>query len=222
MLPKYTIITKARVYESEPEEIAKEIEEKMAILHLNNNEDYLCHFFDSDFHYEVDEYLPINEAIQGLAIKDGYNIVIFEGYGFGFVAYYNGEENGFAILDAQKGSDTMKVYLVMKVFDNCEDYEDYYTYNDVEEIFSTKEKAVEYINDAINGIVHSYDDTAPDEVEGVIFTTDTSSMEPDDAIKARNALRMHRYDHYIFEYDKDSRYENVCFYGYYVDEREVD
>lgn len=103
MLPRYTIITKARVYESEIEDITKEIEEKREILHLDNEENYICHFFDSNFHDEADEYIAIDDAIQMLAIKDGYDMVIFEGYGFGFVAYYNGKENGFAILDAQKG-----------------------------------------------------------------------------------------------------------------------
>lgn len=100
MLPRYTIITKARVYESEIEDITKEIEEKREILHLDNEENYICHFFDSNFHDEADEYVSIDDAIQMLAIKDGYDMVIFEGYGFGFVAYYNGRENGFAIIDA--------------------------------------------------------------------------------------------------------------------------
>jgi hypothetical protein len=99
-LPRYTIITKARVYESEPENITKEIEEKREILHLDNEEWHLCHFFDSAFHDESTEDISIDDAIQMLAIKDGYDMVIFEGYGFGFVAYYNGNENGFAILDA--------------------------------------------------------------------------------------------------------------------------
>lgn len=101
MLPNYTIITKARVYESEPEDIAKEIEEKRDILGLlDDSFAYYCHFFDSSFMDETTEFLTIDEAISNLAIKDGYDMVIFEGYGFGFVAYYNGEENGFAILDA--------------------------------------------------------------------------------------------------------------------------
>ena len=42
----YTIITRNRVYESEPEDIVREQEEKRNILGLNSGS-YICHFFDS-------------------------------------------------------------------------------------------------------------------------------------------------------------------------------
>jgi len=39
-----------------------------------------------------------DDAIQHLAIKDGYDLIQFENGNYGYVAYYNGIENGFEIL----------------------------------------------------------------------------------------------------------------------------
>lgn len=97
MLPCYTIITKNKVYESEPEEIVEEQYEKREVLGLNGNS-YLCHFFNSGFFNEHYEAWSIDEAIQHLAIKDGVDMVQFENGNYGFIAYYNGERNGFEIV----------------------------------------------------------------------------------------------------------------------------
>lgn len=117
----------------------------------------------------------------------------------------------------------MKVYLVWKVYDNCEYYEDRYTYNSVERIFMSKEKAIEYINKTINGLKN--DDIVTEDKRGkVTYMTDTTEMESEDARRAKDAIRLHENccDYYIFAYEKGSYYENVIYYGYYVDERETE
>ena len=48
----YVIITRNKVYESEPEDILAEQLEKQKVLGLDK-ENYLCHFFDSPW---FDEY----------------------------------------------------------------------------------------------------------------------------------------------------------------------
>ena len=94
----YTVITKNRVYKSEPENIFAEQQEKRKLLGLDKPEDYLCHFFDSAFFNESTELMDIDFAIQCLAIKDGVDMVLFSNGNYGFVAYYNGEVNGFEII----------------------------------------------------------------------------------------------------------------------------
>ena len=93
----YTIITRNRVYESEPEDIMREQEEKRNILGLNNK-NYICHFFDSAWFDEETIEMDIDDAIQCLAIKDGVDMVQFSNGNYGFVAYYSGETNGFEVI----------------------------------------------------------------------------------------------------------------------------
>ena len=93
----YTIITRNRVYESEPEDIVREQEEKRNILGLNNK-NYICHFFDSAWFDEETIEMDIDDAIQCLAIKDGVDMVQFSNGNYGFVAYYSGETNGFEVI----------------------------------------------------------------------------------------------------------------------------
>ena len=93
----YIIITKNRVYESEPEEIVYEQEEKRNILGLNNGS-YICHFFDSPWFDEDTIVMDIDDAIQCLAIKDGVDMVQFSNGNYGFIAYYNGKVNGFEVI----------------------------------------------------------------------------------------------------------------------------
>ena len=93
----YTIITRNRVYESEPEDIVREQEEKRNILGLNNGS-YICHFFDSAWFDEETIEMDIDDAIQCLAIKDGVDMVQFINGNYGFVAYYSGETNGFEVI----------------------------------------------------------------------------------------------------------------------------
>lgn len=94
----YTIITRNRIYENEPEDVFAEQQEKRKILGLDKPEDYLCHFFDSGFFDERTEPMYIDDAIQCLAIKDGVDMVQFSNGNYGFVAYYSGEANGFEII----------------------------------------------------------------------------------------------------------------------------
>ena len=93
----YTIITHNRVYESEPEDIVREQEEKRNILGLNNK-NYICHFFDSAWFDEETIEMDIDDAIQCLAIKDGVDMVQFSNRNYGFVAYYSGDTNGFEVI----------------------------------------------------------------------------------------------------------------------------
>ena len=93
----YTIITRNRVYESEPEDIVREQEEKRNILGLNNK-NYICHFFDSAWFDEETIEMDIDDAIQCLAIKDGVDMVQFSNGNYGFVAYYSGDTNGFEVI----------------------------------------------------------------------------------------------------------------------------
>ena len=97
MMLDYTIITRNRVYESEPEDIVREQEEKRNILGLNSGS-YICHFFDSAWFDEETIEMDIDDAIQCLAIKDGVDMVQFNNGNYGFVAYYNGKINGFEVI----------------------------------------------------------------------------------------------------------------------------
>lgn len=96
-MPRYVIITKNQVSNSEPEKIVEEQEEKRRILGLDKDH-YICHFFDSPYSNNSTEETSIEEAIQRLAIKDGYDMVQFQNGNYGFVAYYNGVVNGFEVV----------------------------------------------------------------------------------------------------------------------------
>ena len=101
MLPSYTIITKAKVYEAETEEIYAEQEEKCKVLGIDTGyfaKETLIHYFDSPFMDEATQYDTVYDALQTIAIKDGVDLVQFESGNYGFVAYYNGIKNGFEIL----------------------------------------------------------------------------------------------------------------------------
>lgn len=105
---KYTIITKHQVYsdydeadyEKEVELRYEEQQEKLKILGFKYERmaDYVCHFFDSTYFDEETTTMSIPEAIECLAIKDGIDLVQFENGNYGFVAYYNGSENGFELI----------------------------------------------------------------------------------------------------------------------------
>lgn len=104
----YTIITKLRVFDENryPEDetyslkLLEEQEEKCNILGLKDDgvTTYLCHFFDSAWFDERTEPETLYDAIQMLAVKDGVDLVQFSNGNYGFVAYYNGGENGFEII----------------------------------------------------------------------------------------------------------------------------
>lgn len=104
---KYTVITKHQVYGDYNPESEREVElryeeqlEKLEILGFKYERmaDYVCHFFDSAYFDEETCVTSIPEAIECLAIKDGVDLVLFENGNYGFVAYYNGNENGFELI----------------------------------------------------------------------------------------------------------------------------
>lgn len=65
---------------------------------FNRSNDYYVHLFESDFHYERKWNMTLYDALDILAVKDGIDLVQFDNGNVGFVAYYNGRENGFEIL----------------------------------------------------------------------------------------------------------------------------
>ena len=108
-LPDFIILTGKSVldipYENEEQnenELSALVEEQSEILEkagINFNGNYTIQFYDSHFTHDHIIETDIDNAIQNLAIKDGYDLVQFENGSYGFVAYYNGIENGFKILN---------------------------------------------------------------------------------------------------------------------------
>ena len=68
--------------ENTPEDVINEQHEKREV-------------FGSDIYRSVPD---IDEAIQYLNIKEGYDMVQFDNGNIGFVAYYDGVENGFEVI----------------------------------------------------------------------------------------------------------------------------
>lgn len=99
----FTVITKHQVSNccDNPEKIVAEQEEKRKVFGLVDDDQYLCHFFESRFSNGRTAYYSIDDAIQYLAIKEGYDMVQFSNGNLGFVAYYGSEVNGFEILDRE-------------------------------------------------------------------------------------------------------------------------
>ena len=91
---KYIIITKNKANENTPEDVINEQYEKREVFGLNGS-DYICHYFSSDIYRSVPD---IDEAIQYLNIKEGYDMVQFDNGNIGFVAYYDGVANGFEVI----------------------------------------------------------------------------------------------------------------------------
>lgn len=108
MIPEYKIITDRHVHDDHyyleedwSEKLWQEQEDKCEEIGLDT--DYLadevqCNFFDSPFFDECTEYMNIYDAIQCLAIKDGVDLVQYSNKNYGFVAYYNGNVNGFEVI----------------------------------------------------------------------------------------------------------------------------
>lgn len=109
-LPKFKILTEKSILdipyitdEQHERDCLALIEEQDKILeqhmyHRNSTECYLLHMFDSVFFDECHLMLTLDEAINGLAIKEGTDLVQFENGTIGFVAYYNTRCNGFEII----------------------------------------------------------------------------------------------------------------------------
>ena len=112
MLPSYKILTEISVldipYENDEQSIVeytKLVIQQDEILKTNGFsflKDYKIHFFDSRYTTNTNREIEIADAIQYLAIKDGVDLVQFENGNYGYVAYYNGVENGFEILSERE------------------------------------------------------------------------------------------------------------------------
>lgn len=106
MIPQYTILTPMDCYtfnEGDPteQELDRRVEEQNDILTANGykfGKAYKLHFFASPYTNEGTADLNIDEGIQALAIKDGVDIVRYGNGNIGFIAYYNGNVNGFEII----------------------------------------------------------------------------------------------------------------------------
>ena len=65
----------------------------------------VVHFFDSPYTSDSFEKTSFEDAVQMLAIKEGYDVVRFESGNYGVVAYYGGKENAFEIIDTYVDED---------------------------------------------------------------------------------------------------------------------
>lgn len=131
-LPEYEVLTKNQVY-NVPEELesedfetitehqVKEQNEVLKSLGLPNSNDndisFVIHFFDSAYSNDEVVVTTLYDAIQMLAIKDGVDLVKFENGRAGFVAYYNGNDNGFEIVCEE--SDLLDIYF--DIYNDCEE-----------------------------------------------------------------------------------------------------
>ena len=107
-LPKYTIITDRRIYDDHysneddwSEKLLEEQEAKCKTLGIDTNfwaDEVVVHFFDSPFFDERTQWATVYDALNMLAIKDGVDMVQFANSNYGFIAYYNGNANGFEII----------------------------------------------------------------------------------------------------------------------------
>ena len=112
MLQKYKILTEISVldipYKNDEQftsECEKLVTEQDEILREKGFELFECckiHFLESSYTTNTKREMEIADAIQCLAIKDGVDLVQFENGNYGYVAYYNGVENGFEILSERK------------------------------------------------------------------------------------------------------------------------
>ena len=97
----YTIVTNNQVNKSNPEILYLEQEQKAKELGLDTSfsaKEINVHFFNSRFFDESYTNSNIYDALENLAAKDGIDLVQYENGNYGYVAYYNGNRNGFEIL----------------------------------------------------------------------------------------------------------------------------
>lgn len=97
----FRVLTGKSVLGIEPDNYDVEIEalynEQMAVLE-SLGYDYFSEyvtFFGKAKGVECDGFYTMNEAVQGLALKDGVDLVEFENGCIGFVSYYRGFNNNF-------------------------------------------------------------------------------------------------------------------------------
>lgn len=101
-LPKYKIITVGNVYETALDDLYEEQKTKCAELGIDTSfegKKVKIHIFDTPFGDECITEMNIYDAIEGLAIKDGVDLVQYENGNYGFVSYYNMKKDAFEILN---------------------------------------------------------------------------------------------------------------------------
>lgn len=96
---KYTVLTSRSIldipYDNVEQLQALLNEQDELVNKLCPSEYYKATFFESYFCNEYVRKGTLSYLIQCLAIKDGIDLVWFENGKIGYVAYYNGHENGF-------------------------------------------------------------------------------------------------------------------------------
>lgn len=99
-IDNYEIITQMKVYDDNfDDEIVYEEQEKILRSYgLDWTSEIEAHYFDSAFHNDTVIWDSILNCIDGLAIKDGVDMVRFEKGTIGFVAYYSGYKNAFEFM----------------------------------------------------------------------------------------------------------------------------
>lgn len=101
---KWTVTTRTSVLETSDDDRSELYAEQNAIIENAYKGKVLVHFFEDD-HYLNEGVQSLNvseiltEATDYLAIKDGYDVVKFDNGNLGVVAYYNGNQNGFEIIE---------------------------------------------------------------------------------------------------------------------------
>ena len=90
------------LFDSFGSEQFKTIEKNLPTFDL---ERLVVHFFDSPYTSDSYEKTSFEDAVQMLAIKEGYDVVRFENGNYGVVAYYGGKENAFEIIDTYVDED---------------------------------------------------------------------------------------------------------------------
>ena len=108
---EYTILTKkssAEITEEQTTLLLAQYEEQCNALTAHGydmEKRYKVHYFGSPYTNDITRDDVISDAIQRLAIKDGYDLVEYKNGNIGFVAYYNGVENGFEIVGEAESED---------------------------------------------------------------------------------------------------------------------
>ena len=110
---KYKIVTQRKLYdycdipENEEDKFREELwEEQLKFLEKEiTTKNVIIHFIE-DTHFCDDKYVyaateSIDEYTQYLAVKDGLDLVRFSNGNLGYVAYYNGHQNGFEIIPTE-------------------------------------------------------------------------------------------------------------------------
>ena len=83
------------LWKEQTEFLKKEITTENVIIHFIEDTHFCNDFYRYAATKEIDEY------IQYLAVKDGVDLVRFSNGNLGYVAYYNGHENGFEIIPTE-------------------------------------------------------------------------------------------------------------------------